>query len=112
MREAFFVSFLGSLGVGAEEAFAAGFLYFLVTLLLVEYQAGSSWSGGLARRSAAPRRPWLVLHQVAAVVVTYDALPWIEQCLESLRGSRRSSSTTARETARSISCVSASQRYA
>ena len=24
--------------------------------------------------------------QVAAVVVTYDALPWIEQCLESLRG--------------------------
>jgi len=35
VREAFFVSFLGSLGVGAEEAFAAGFLYFLVTLLLV-----------------------------------------------------------------------------
>ena len=24
--------------------------------------------------------------RVAAVVVTYDALPWIEQCLESLRG--------------------------
>ena len=23
---------------------------------------------------------------VAAVVVTYDALPWIEQCLDSLRG--------------------------
>jgi uncharacterized membrane protein YbhN (UPF0104 family) len=35
VREAFFVSFLGSLGVGADEAFAAGFLYFLVTLLLV-----------------------------------------------------------------------------
>jgi hypothetical protein len=34
VREAFFVSFLGSLGVGADEAFAAGFLYFLVTLLL------------------------------------------------------------------------------
>ena len=34
VREAFFVSFLGSVGVGAEEAFAAGFLYFLVTLLL------------------------------------------------------------------------------
>lgn len=34
VREAFFVSFLGSLGVGAEEAFAAGFLYFLVTLLM------------------------------------------------------------------------------
>ena len=34
VREAFFVSFLGSLGVGANQAFAAGFLYFLVTLLL------------------------------------------------------------------------------
>jgi hypothetical protein len=34
VREAFFVSFLGSLGVGAEEAFAAGFVYFLVTLVL------------------------------------------------------------------------------
>jgi glycosyltransferase 2 family protein len=34
VREAFFVSFLGSLGVGADEAFAAGFLYFLVTLLM------------------------------------------------------------------------------
>ena len=35
VREAFFVSFLGSLGVGANQAFAAGLLYFLVTLLLV-----------------------------------------------------------------------------
>jgi glycosyltransferase 2 family protein len=34
VREAFFVSFLGSVGVGADQAFAAGFLYFLVTLLL------------------------------------------------------------------------------
>ncbi len=34
VREAFFVSFLGSVGVGANQAFAAGFLYFLVTLLL------------------------------------------------------------------------------
>jgi uncharacterized protein (TIRG00374 family) len=34
VREAFFVSFLGTLGVGAEQAFAAGFLYFLVTLLM------------------------------------------------------------------------------
>jgi hypothetical protein len=33
VREAFFVSFLGSVGVGANEAFAAGFLYSLVTLL-------------------------------------------------------------------------------
>ena len=34
VREAFFVSFLGSLGVGADQAFAAGFLFFLVTLLM------------------------------------------------------------------------------
>ena len=34
VREAFFVSFLGSVGVGANQAFAAGFLYFLVSLLM------------------------------------------------------------------------------
>jgi glycosyltransferase 2 family protein len=34
VREAFFVSFLGQLGVGADEAFAAGFLFFLVTVAL------------------------------------------------------------------------------
>jgi glycosyltransferase 2 family protein len=34
VREAFFVSFLGNLGVAAEQAFAAGFLFFLVTLLM------------------------------------------------------------------------------
>jgi glycosyltransferase 2 family protein len=34
VREAFFVSFLGSLGVGAEQAFSAGFMFFLVTLIM------------------------------------------------------------------------------
>jgi uncharacterized protein (TIRG00374 family) len=34
VREAFFVSFLGSVGVGADQAFAAGFLFFLVTVVL------------------------------------------------------------------------------
>jgi hypothetical protein len=34
VREAFFVSFLGSVGVAADEAFAAGFLFFLVTTSL------------------------------------------------------------------------------
>jgi uncharacterized protein (TIRG00374 family) len=34
VREAFFVSFLGAVGVGADQAFAAGFLFFLVTLAL------------------------------------------------------------------------------
>jgi uncharacterized protein (TIRG00374 family) len=34
VREAFFVSFLGSLDVPADQAFAAGFLFFLVTVLM------------------------------------------------------------------------------
>jgi glycosyltransferase 2 family protein len=34
VREAFFVSFLGAVGVGADQAFAAGFLFFLVTVAL------------------------------------------------------------------------------
>ena len=34
VREAFFVSFLGKLGVGADEAFACGFLFFVMTLVL------------------------------------------------------------------------------
>jgi glycosyltransferase 2 family protein len=34
VREAFFVSFLGGFGVGADQAFAAGFLFFLVVASL------------------------------------------------------------------------------
>src|SRR5918994_537329 len=34
VREAFFVSFLGSVGVAADPAFAAGFLFFLIPLAL------------------------------------------------------------------------------
>ena len=34
VREAFFVSFLGGLGVGADQAFACGFLFFFVTVFL------------------------------------------------------------------------------
>jgi len=34
VREAFFVSFLGRIGVNADAAFATGFLFFLMTLLL------------------------------------------------------------------------------
>jgi glycosyltransferase 2 family protein len=34
VRESFFVSFLGNLGVGADEAFAAGFLFFIVTIVM------------------------------------------------------------------------------
>jgi uncharacterized protein (TIRG00374 family) len=54
VREAFFVSFLGSLGVGANEAFAAGFLYFLVTLVLaLPGVAVILWEG--VRGGARPR---------------------------------------------------------
>ena len=34
VREAFFVNFLGRIGVGADPAFATGFLFFLLTLVL------------------------------------------------------------------------------
>jgi glycosyltransferase 2 family protein len=34
VRESFFVSFLGNVGVGADEAFAAGFIFFLVTVAM------------------------------------------------------------------------------
>jgi glycosyltransferase 2 family protein len=32
VRESFFVSFLGTLGIGADQAFSAGFLFFVVTI--------------------------------------------------------------------------------
>jgi hypothetical protein len=32
VRESFFVSFLGALGVSADQAFSAGFLFFVVTV--------------------------------------------------------------------------------
>jgi uncharacterized protein (TIRG00374 family) len=56
LREAFLVSFLGSVGVGADEAFAAGFLFFLVTLVLaLPGGAILLWEGmrGGARRTRA-----------------------------------------------------------
>jgi len=34
VRESFFVSFLGALGIGADPAFATGFLFFVVTIVL------------------------------------------------------------------------------
>jgi glycosyltransferase 2 family protein len=46
VREAFFVSFLGSLDVNAEQAFAAGFLCFLVTLIMaLPGAAVLAWEG-------------------------------------------------------------------
>jgi uncharacterized protein (TIRG00374 family) len=54
VREAFFVSFLGSVGVAADPAFAAGFLYFLVTMAVaVPGAAILLWEG--LRGGARPR---------------------------------------------------------
>jgi uncharacterized membrane protein YbhN (UPF0104 family) len=51
VREAFFVSFLGTLGVAAEPAFAAGFLFFVVTVLLaLPGGAILAWEGVRGRR--------------------------------------------------------------
>jgi hypothetical protein len=53
-REAFFVSFLGQLHVNADAAFATGFLFFLVTLLLAAPGALTlAWESlrGIARPS-------------------------------------------------------------
>jgi hypothetical protein len=51
VREAFFVNFLGTLGVAAEPAFAAGFLFFVVTVLMaVPGGAILVWEGLRARR--------------------------------------------------------------
>jgi glycosyltransferase 2 family protein len=57
VRESFFVSFLGRLGVGADAAFATGFLFFLVTLCLsMPGVVLLGWQSlrGLTTRTAAP----------------------------------------------------------
>ncbi len=54
VREAFFVSFLGTLDVPADQAFAAGFLFFLITALMaVPGGAVMVWEG--MHRGAGPR---------------------------------------------------------
>ena len=53
VREAFFVSFLGSVGIAADAAFAAGFLFFLVTIALaLPGGAILLWEGLRGRPSA------------------------------------------------------------
>jgi hypothetical protein len=55
VREAFFVSFLGKVGVGADAAFAAGFLFFVVTIALAVPGAVILAWEGLRRGGARPR---------------------------------------------------------
>ena len=83
MREAFFVSFLGKLGVAADAAFACGFLFFVMTLVLALPGLADHLLGECA---AARRRCPMARADVSVVVVTWNALPWLEQCLESVRG--------------------------
>jgi uncharacterized membrane protein YbhN (UPF0104 family) len=55
VREAFFVSFLGNLGVNADAAFACGFLFFLMTIMLaLPGVAVILWEQVFDRRSTAP----------------------------------------------------------
>jgi glycosyltransferase 2 family protein len=57
VREAFFVSFLGKLGVSADDAFACGFLFFLMTILLALPGVGVIlWENIVRRSSAVPDR--------------------------------------------------------
>jgi uncharacterized protein (TIRG00374 family) len=58
VRESFFVSFLGQLGVNADAAFAAGFLFFLVTVMLA-LPGGVilAWEGAHGTLGARRERP-------------------------------------------------------
>ena len=55
VREAFFVSFLGKLGVSADAAFACGFLFFVMTLVLaLPGLLVILWENVFDRRAALP----------------------------------------------------------
>ena len=55
VRESFFVSFLGALGVSADQAFSTGFLFFLVTIAVALPGAAIvAWEGVRARERAVP----------------------------------------------------------
>jgi len=58
VRESFFVSFLGQVGVSADQAFAAGFLFFVITILMALPGALTrAWEGfrGTSRSARIPR---------------------------------------------------------
>jgi uncharacterized membrane protein YbhN (UPF0104 family) len=57
VREAFFVSFLGNLSVSADAAFACGFLFFVMTILLAAPGlAVILWENVFDRRTPVPER--------------------------------------------------------
>jgi hypothetical protein len=58
VRESFFVSFLGKVGVSPDQAFAAGFLFFVITILMaVPGALILAWEGvrGTGRSARIPR---------------------------------------------------------
>jgi uncharacterized protein (TIRG00374 family) len=58
VRESFFVSFLGTLGVSADQAFSAGFLFFVVTIAVALPGAAIvAWEGLRARERSAVAGP-------------------------------------------------------
>ena len=83
VREAFFVSFLGSLGVDARPGVRDR-----VPVLPRDDRALAPGRGDPAGRACAAARPTRPMASTASavVVVTYNALPWLERCLESVRG--------------------------
>ena len=87
VREAFFVSFLGSVGVERRRRLRGR-----LPLLPRHGRAraprrGDPALGVGARRAAARGRAWLTpARDVGVVVTTHNALPWIEQCLASVDG--------------------------
>ena len=109
VRESFFVSFLGNLGVDADKAFATGFLFFVVTLCLSAPGAVLLGWQSLRGFTREPRPMADVSrrrrHLQRAAVGRAGAR-------ERARATRRSSSTTARPTARSSWCASAFPRRA
>jgi glycosyltransferase 2 family protein len=55
VREAFFVSFLGNVGVDADAAFACGFLFFIMTIVLaLPGLTVILWENVFDRRAALP----------------------------------------------------------
>jgi glycosyltransferase 2 family protein len=57
VRESFFVSFLGALGVSADRAFSAGLLFFVATIALALPGAAIlAWEGVRTRAVPGPAR--------------------------------------------------------
>jgi uncharacterized membrane protein YbhN (UPF0104 family) len=55
VREAFFVNFLGNVGVPHDQAFACGFLFFVMTIVLALPGLGVIlWENVFDRRARAP----------------------------------------------------------